>query len=139
MEDNVARPPAVYGRSPDLNGNGVLDSGDSKMGTDTDGDGSWDWVNTSHDFNVNGQPDTGKLFKGQTFKIIVEIEVPASFTGTATDYTNITVTNKNKKASDTATDTTVIPEFELLLVPLVAMIVVFTIFSLKRRRQKNGK
>jgi hypothetical protein len=78
------------------------------------------------------------LLPSQSFDIIVEVEVPASFTGTATDYTNITVTNKNKKASDTATDTTVIPEFELLFIPLVVMIAVFVIFSVKRRRQKNG-
>jgi hypothetical protein len=120
----------------DTNGNGVLDSGDSKMGTDSGGDGTWNWVNSSWDTNANGDPDTGTVLKSGTFKIIVEVQIPASYSGTGTDVTNVTVINKNTKATDWATDSTGIPEFTDILLPFTFMCAAVIFLYLRRRKGK---
>jgi hypothetical protein len=120
-----------------------LDAGDQKMGIDNGGNRAWDWVNATWDSNLNGKPDTGVMKKGATFKVLVAIEIPKNVAAPATDVTNITVTNKNNKATDWALDTTIIPEFEYLLVPLLAIIIAFVYMKRKKaddiKYDTNGK
>jgi hypothetical protein len=89
----------------------------TKMASDTDGDGAWDWVNPGYDLNNDGNPDTGILLRGQGMEITVEIELPAVW---YMDNTTLTAVSR-LGISDSAVDVTVIPEFGDLLLPMLLM------------------
>jgi hypothetical protein len=124
----------------DSNGNGALDPGEGKIAVDTGGDGSWNWVNSSFDSDSDGNPDTGLLGADQTFKIMVEIQIPANV-GLVVDRVKVTATSDyDTSVSDFAVDTIVIvPEYESLLIPLAIMF--FLILTVKRdvlKKRKNA-
>jgi len=120
----------------DLNGDGALDGGDAWMGTDTSGDGSWDSVNSSYDSNSDGSPDTGLLLKGQSFNVIVQIEIPSS-TGTVTEVTTTTVASIYSIASDSATATCIVPEYSSLILPPFVVVVCVLITKLSRNKKQK--
>jgi hypothetical protein len=120
----------------DSNGDGTLDGGDVWMGTDTGGDGTWNSVNPSYDRNNDGSPDTGLLLRGQTFRIIVEIEIPNG-TGTVTEVTTTTVDSIYSTASDSATIVVVVPEFETVIIPVVILMII--IILIRNKRKRNNK
>lgn len=123
----------------DSNNNGVLDPTDQLMAFDSNGDGTWDWVNTSNfDSDNDGSPDTGDLPPGGKFKIIVEVHVPIS-AGLVTEKTKIIVTsNLNAQTTDSAVDTTVVvPEFIDLIIPIMLLITIGIIMNSSDKKKKN--
>jgi hypothetical protein len=106
------------------------------MGIDYGGDGSWDWVNTTnYDRDLDGIPDTGMMKTGQTFDILVVVEIPPG-APSGTEYVNVTVTNKNGKASDSASNTCVIPEFYHYVLAMLGMSIIVMFFYYRRRKVK---
>ncbi len=128
----------------DTNNNGVLDSGDEMMAYDSNGDGNWDWVNSSYDSDSDSLPDTGILGPDQQFKIIVEVHVPVS-SGYVNETTKIFATsNYDTSVSDYAVDTTAcIPEYSSIFYPMIILLLLIVIFKknqnkLLLRRNKKG-
>jgi hypothetical protein len=126
----------------DSNGNGALDSGEGKIAVDTGGDGSWNWINSSFDSDNDGNPDTGLLGADQSFKVMVEIQVPPN-AGLVTDTVKVTATSDyDSSISDFAIDTlVVIPEYQSLFIPLGIMVILIILVNrdkiTKRRRNQS--
>ncbi len=106
-----------------------------KIATDIDGDGVWDWVNPAYDSNNDGKPDTGILKKGESFAITVEIEIPSDAPLTAVDVTIVTAASQKSSVSDSATDTTIIPEFDGFTLPLGCVLCLLLILLRKRKKE----
>jgi len=117
----------------DTNGDGI---GDVVMATDTNGDGTWDYVNPAYDYDSDGNPDTGKLIKGASFRVVLRVWVPSDF-----NHSNrITITatsDKDPTVSDSASDDVMIPEFSDVVVPIVSLFVAFGVFRKKRKRKEE--
>ncbi|MDG6221060.1 MAG: hypothetical protein QCI38_06380, partial [Candidatus Thermoplasmatota archaeon] len=107
------------------------------LGFDSNGDGTWDYVNPAHDFDGDGNPDTGILLMGGSFPITVMIQIPAD-AEYGTDVTTITVTDRRMTVSDFAIDvTTVIPNFSSVAVPIAAVLVLFWASNRKKTGSKE--
>ncbi len=114
----------------------VYDGG-TLIGTDTNGDGTWDYVNPSYDSNNDGVPDTGLMTPGETMDLTVAIEVPGNAENGTVDTTTITTTSiLDNSVSDSATDTTYIPEFSNILLP-VGFVFLFFIGGAVYRKYKS--
>ena len=82
---------------------------------------------------ANRRDAKGKAVPNGLFLQIAK-EIPASFNQTVTDYVNVSVVNKNGKATDSATNTVAIPEFYHYLLALAGMTVIVTFFYYRRRK-----
>ncbi|MCK4717942.1 MAG: hypothetical protein KAT70_04655, partial [Thermoplasmata archaeon] len=118
----------------------VYDGG-TLMAYDSNGDGTWDYVNPAYDTDGDGNPDTGLVLMGGSFPLTVTIDIPAGASGT--DVTAITVSNKKGTCTDSATDTTVvaeIPEFSSTMVPMLAALIIFwSVGRTGKRRPERAK
>ncbi len=115
----------------------LYDSGDQMMAYDSDGDGTWEWVNLSYDTNGDGTPDTGILLPGESYQVRLKVDIPIGFLG-SDENTTITATSAAiPTIFDSAWDYTLIPEFSDLILPIVVMLLLF--FVVKRHRDYKRK
>ncbi len=93
-------------------------SGLELMAYNNSGNG-WNWVNTSFDTDNDGNPDTGWLAPGESFKIVVRVNAsnlpPNSQVNTTVQINDIYI------CSDSAKDTTTVPEFNSFTAVLIAI------------------
>jgi len=83
----------------------LLSANGDTMGYDSDGDGVWDYVNPTYDTDGDGIPDTGLMMPGDSEKVTVQIQIPAS-TNSTTETTVITAESLHVSMSGSATDVT---------------------------------
>jgi len=108
----------------------------SLMAIDTGGDGIWDWVNSSHDRDHDGNPDTGKVKMGDSYGIIVRIDVPGNAGFGVTDFTNVTVNSNKGDCNDSVVDiTTTIPEYQNIIPPILFCIFLPIMMFYRRKRE----
>ncbi len=107
--------------------------GNSLAAIDYNGDGVWDWVNASDDFDGDGVPDTGLLLPGESVNITLVITVPAN--ATTNDSVSVNVYSfLSQSISDTAYDEiNIVPEFQNI--GAIAGIVFIIGVVIKRRRR----
>ena len=80
--------------SPDFWSAELLDAtGTVLIAQDTDGDGTWDFVNPAFDFDADGLPDTGTLAAGATLDVILRLTVPAGTSPGDRDITSLIATS----------------------------------------------
>ncbi len=128
-------PTALY---HDIDGDGALDGTDPLMARDSDGDGSWDLVNTTfYDTDGDGMPDLGEMAPAEMEYILLELAIPADAPVPSQENITITATsNIDDAVSDSSVDwVVVIPEYRTILVPLAIVTVLFV--SIRRRRKRS--
>ncbi len=106
--------------------------GGTLVSEDTNGDGSWDYVNPNYDTDGDGIPDTGLLLPGQSENVTLAVTVPANFSGndtvTITAYSFI-----SQGINDNARDNiSTVPELsQIIFVPILVLMLIL----IKRRRK----
>ncbi len=136
--------PDAYERYPgveDSDGDGIDDVWEEYWGTsreDRDGDGVWDYVNPAYDYDSDGNPDTGKLNKGSTFRVVLEVQVPADF-NKSNRITLTATADKDANVTDSAYDDVMIPEFSDVVIPVAGMLIMFTAFGRNRKKRKRDE
>lgn len=102
------------------------------MGTDTGGNGVWDYINEDWDTNGNGKPDTGILHIDEIKEVYIEIEIPGG-AASGNESTEIKVASHAfAHIHDSALDTTTIAEFPSILQLVISVITfMFVLFKVK--------
>ena len=115
----------------------LYDSSDQMMAYDTNGDGIWEWVSSTHDSNGNGNPDTGILLPGETFQIRIKVDIPSD-TLVSEENTTVTATSAAfLNIYDSARDHTLIPEFSDVVIPLIGTLLCFWFYRRKRLKGRR--
>ncbi len=107
--------PAFFLPSDLLDATGTL-----LMAQDTDGDGTWDFVDPTFDFDADGLPDTGTLAAAATLDVILRLSVPPGTNPGDQDITSLVAASHFDPVSDQATATTT------AISPFVAPVILFT-------------
>jgi hypothetical protein len=88
-------------------------TGTDKIGNDTQGDGIWDWYNSTYDTDSDGIPDTGYLGFNTSIDYQLHVVIPVTTVLDTVEYTTFKATSRsNSTVYDTATDTTNIEYWE---------------------------
>ncbi len=92
------------------------------VATDIDGDGVWDYVNPAYDKDNDGNPDIS--MKGdEVIELQVYVEIP--YNTTLNDTTTLTAFwDQDPSYSDSVTDMSIIPEYDLIFALMAAGTVV---------------
>ena len=89
---------------------------------DYDGDGTWDFVNSSYDIDGDGNPDTGILLPGHSMNVTLAIRIPGGFKGNETAEVIVYSFLSQSIRDDARDDIHVVPELQNLMVPLLAVL-----------------
>ncbi len=117
----------------------LYDEHGNVIAVDIGGNGNWDYVDPAWDSTGSGSPDTGKLKMGESMNITVGVEIPGNAESGLEDVTTITAASwRDPAVSDSAADTSSIPEFTHMMLPVGFVFFLFFGWFVHRRFVLDG-